>query len=548
MILSLVIAVILAPLESTQVTSAAPDGTIHVAVHAAGTSAPIAGAKVTARQMPDLSSAPANRQSGLFTGSATTDEAGNAVFEHLPMGSYSVQAEREGFIAPSLALGLSVRSPRDSAAAVLTPRDPSEKVSIILARSASISGHLRDQDGRPVPNARVSAYSVRYHGGRAFLFPGPDTQSDSAGAYRLQPLGPGEFYVSIGGPRDFPVFYPGVLDIAAATPIRLRNDAEVSGTDFIVASVRTFKVSGTVVNVPIRTLRNGQKDESISAFTVVPADEATDTPPAFVMNTLKGGNGEFEIKLPPGSWDVFATAPNSAPRGATISGRTRVVVVDGDVSGVIIPLISAAVKGRVTMPATANVRFSSRISLVPRENLLAPIASQVIDSNGTFSFEGLLPGKYSIEIAPIPTGYYLADLRIGYTSIYDDGIINAGADALEPIEVLLQQGGGTIQGILEDDNVEPTGEYIAPRMLLVPAWPRRQNPLLYQTSTLIGAPGAFSFRNVPPGEYKVFAWKRFPLGAEQNPTFIGRYEQYGVTVTVLPGERSPVTVRLTPED
>jgi hypothetical protein len=548
MILLLVVAVVLAPLQATQVASATRDGEIHVTVRAAGTSAPIAGAKVTARQMPDPSPAPANRQSRPFTAAATTDEAGNAVFDHLPMGTYSIRAERDGYIAPSLALGLSTPSPRDSAAAVLTPRDPSENVSIILARSASISGHLRDQDGHPVANAPVAAYSVRYHSGRPWLSPGPNTQSDSAGAYRLQPLGPGEFYVSIGGAKDFPVFYPGVLDIAAAAPIRLRNDEEVTGTDFIVAAVRTFKVSGTAVNVPIRTLRNGQKDGSIPGFNVVPADEATDTPATYVTNTVKDGNGEFEITLPPGSWDLFATAPNSDPRGASMSGRTRVVVVDGHVSGVIVPLISTAVSGHVTMPATSNARFSSRISLVPRENLLAPVASSVLSSNGTFSFEGMLPGKYSIEIASIPVGYYVADLRIGYTSIYDDGIINIGADALEPIEVVLQQGGGTIQGILEDDNVEPTGQYIAPRMLLVPAWPRRQNPLLYQTSTLIGAPGAFSFRNVPPGDYKVFAWKRFALGAEQNSTFISHYEQYGVTVTVLPGERSPVTVRLTPED
>jgi hypothetical protein len=376
MILSLVVAVILAPLESTQVASAAQDGAIHVAVHAAGTSAPIAGANVTARQMPDRSSAPANRQSGLFTGSATTDEAGNAVFEHLPMGTYSVQAERDGYIAPSLALGLSVPTPRDSTMAVLTPRDPSEDVSIILARSASISGHLRDQDGSPVANARVAAYSVRYHSGRPWLGPGPNTQSNSSGAYRLQPLGPGEFYVSIGGPKDFPVFYPGVLDIAAAAPIRLRNDEEVTGTDFTVATVRTFKVSGTVVNVPIRTLRNGQKDGSIPGFNVVPADEATDTPATYVTNTVKDGNGQFEITLPPGSWDVFTTVPNSDPRGASMSGRTR--VVDGDVSGVIMPLLSTAVKGHVTMPATANARFSSRISLVPRENLLAPDASHVL--------------------------------------------------------------------------------------------------------------------------------------------------------------------------
>jgi len=64
MLLLLIGALVLAPLPSTQVASAAQDGAIQVAVRAARTSAPIAGAKVTARQMPDLSSATANRQSG----------------------------------------------------------------------------------------------------------------------------------------------------------------------------------------------------------------------------------------------------------------------------------------------------------------------------------------------------------------------------------------------------------------------------------------------------------------------------------------------------
>jgi hypothetical protein len=412
-------------------------------------------------------------------------------------------------------------------------------------RSASISGYLRDPDGRPVANARVTAYSVAYAYGRRILRPGSSAQSNAEGAYRVPSLGPGEFYVSTGRSGDFPVFYPGVLDIGTATVIRLRNDVEATGTDFTVIKPQTFKVSGTVLNVPIRTLRNGQKDGSISGFTVMRADEPTETAAASVANKVKGGNGEFEITLPQGSWDLFATAPSP------LAGRARVTVVDGDVSGVIIPLISTEVKGHVTMPAVSHTRFpgsAPRISLVPRENIPAPAASQVLDSNGTFQFEGLIPGKYSLEISPLPMGCYLSDLRVGYTRIYDRGIINVGADALEPVEVEFQQGGGTVQGTLEDDNVEPAGEYISPRMLLVPVGPLRQNLMLYQTSTLIGAPGGFSFRNVPPGDYKVFAWKRFPIGAEQNSTFIERYEQYGVPVTILPGERSPVTVRLIPEE
>ena len=545
MLLLLIAVFGLAPLQSTQADTAPKDGAIHVAVRARGTSAPIAGAKVTVHQMPNVLSAPTNRQS-LFTGTATTDDAGNAVLEHLPLGQYSVLAERDGYIVPSLALGLATPAARDSGVAVLTARDPTEEISITLVRSASISGRLRDQDGRPVANARVTAYIVAYRNGRRFLRDGPNTktQSQANGTYNLQSLGPGEFFVGVEGPRGFPLFYPGVLDIATAAVVRLRNDEEATGIDVTVTKPQTFKVSGTVLNVPIRTLRNGQKDGSIAGFSVVRADEPTDTPPVYVTNAVRGGNGEFEITLPQGTWDVFATVP----AGSMVAGRTRLVVVDGDVSGVIISLTSTEVKGHVTMPATANARFPLRISLVSRENIPGPAASQTLDSTGAFRFDGMMPGRYSLEIAPLPMGYYLAGLRVGYASIYDNDIINVGADALEPVELVLQEGGGTIQGILEDDNMEPTGEYIPPRMLLVPVFQFRQNLMLYQTSTLIGAPGAFSFRNVPPGDYKVFAWKRFPIGAEQNSTFIERYEQYGVAVTVLQGERSPVTVRLTPED
>ena len=92
MLLLLIGALVLAPLLSTQVAPAAQDGAIHVAVRAAGTSAPIAGAKVTARQMPDPSSAPANRKSGLFTGSATTDEAARSLMRRLQPIAFAIMA------------------------------------------------------------------------------------------------------------------------------------------------------------------------------------------------------------------------------------------------------------------------------------------------------------------------------------------------------------------------------------------------------------------------------------------------------------------------
>jgi hypothetical protein len=56
-----------------------------------------------------------------------------------------------------------------------------------------------------------------------------------------------------------------------------------------------------------------------------------------------------------------------------------------------------------------------------------------------------------------------------------------------------------------------------------------------------GAPS--SFVDVAPGDYKVFAFTRFPGGgAEQNAAFLSKYERLGVPVRVIAGQTSSVEV------
>ena len=72
--------------------------------------------------------------------------------------------------------------------------------------------------------------------------------------------------------------------------------------------------------------------------------------------------------------------------------------------------------------------------------------------------------------------------------------------------------------------------------------------MLYKTTTLIGGPGEFTFRDVAPGNYKVIAWKRPPLGdPSKNAEFVTRYESRGASVSVRPGETTSVQVQLIPE-
>jgi hypothetical protein len=44
------------------------------------------------------------------------------------------------------------------------------------------------------------------------------------------------------------------------------------------------------------------------------------------------------------------------------------------------------------------------------------------------------------------------------------------------------------------------------------------------------AKGEFKIINVPPGEYKMFAWEDVPAGAPQNPEFRKPFEKKGVGV------------------
>jgi hypothetical protein len=70
--------------------------------------------------------------------------------------------------------------------------------------------------------------------------------------------------------------------------------------------------------------------------------------------------------------------------------------------------------------------------------------------------------------------------------------------------------------------------------------------MLYK-SAAVGSVPTFTFSNVPPGEYKVFAFEtRPPGGAEQNAEFMEPYQDRGVLVNVIDGETATVDVRWIP--
>jgi hypothetical protein len=72
---------------------------------------------------------------------------------------------------------------------------------------------------------------------------------------------------------------------------------------------------------------------------------------------------------------------------------------------------------------------------------------------------------------------------------------------------------------------------------LIPEGIRRENLLLYKRASLTD--GRFAMTDLPPGNYKLYAWEDLPTGADENAEFMGQYEQRGRTVVVRAGMAAP---------
>jgi hypothetical protein len=283
-------------------------------------------------------------------------------------------------------------------------------------------------------------------------------------------------------------------------------------------------------------------------------------------NRIANSAREFEISgVPPGSWEMFAIVPlehTGADPAQVVSRpnatrRAHIDVRDRDVEGVVIVIGSATVAGRVVLKdaaggASVNLR-GVRLALIAEDNMPPPLLrgasmNQTPEDNGLFLFPYLPPGDYSISVTPQFSGWYVSDVRQGPRSIFDQGRLTVGVAPVEPLEVELSPGGGTIKGILDESTTPARGDLTEPLIALVPQSQfQRGNLTLYKTTTLIGGPGEFTFSNVAPGNYKVIAWKRAPFGdPSRNAEFVARYESRGASVSVRAGETTSVKVQLIP--
>lgn len=106
---------------------------------------------------------------------------------------------------------------------------------ILALQGGTVTGVLRDAEGKPVPGVRMGAVAR------------PDTledavsgavmaglaETDEQGRYTLENVPPGRYYIAAGR-LDLQTFFPGTQTMAEATAVTIVAGATLSGMDFVL--------------------------------------------------------------------------------------------------------------------------------------------------------------------------------------------------------------------------------------------------------------------------------------------------------------------------
>ena len=503
-----------------------------------------------------------------------TDNRGRFQFDRIPPGRYRIQADPTGYLSYGVGDG------HAAAVEVVASRTPGD-VTLVLTPFGTISGTIRDPQGQLLPSTRVQLTTIWHINGRSVLQMIGDRLTDDRGRYRMSDVKPGVYFVRVEPPSPSisrPVtsegwmhtYFPAATDPESATAIAVMPGADLQH-DITIQTARTYSVSGTVDNQLPEAERSSPAG-STPSFYLARAAAAVDEPPRHLENVRRQYGlqpapqlaNAFEVRgIAPGTYDLFAVINSTVPASGIdyYVNRTRITVTDRDLTDVrIVARRGQDVRVREISRARASSQpplslrdktprlvtpqeLSSRLmSLTPREPIptfSARYRRAGRDDTGIFTIQNVTEGSYDVQLDvhyPVPPDEYLADIRQDGKSVFASGIVvTQQPSAL--IEVIFDSDGGTVAGTVRRRDRPPAGDVVVGLMPREP-WRRR----VHEKRATLDAAGAFSFTNVPPGDYVVYASTTGVVWDIGSDSLVSELARHGRPITV--GRGAAVKVAL----
>jgi protocatechuate 3,4-dioxygenase beta subunit len=517
------------------------------------------------------------KEGGNYT--ASTDADGHFHIDDVEPGRYRIFLERSGFIA------VNDRGQKaDMNVFTIRAGQALENVFFRMLPMAVISGRITDEDGDPMPDARVIAQMKKP--GRIKHESVATAATNDLGEYRLSGLFPGQYLIVATPPPDFrdyekteksaqpasstdtqsvqgsaqgsappsgpqpetrylTTYYPGTFDAAQASVLAVKAGDDMP-VNLTLVPARTYRVRGMVTGVPTR------QKPSVELIS-----KAGDSYRANASEI--GPDGQFEVRgVAPGSYLLIAKADSPSQ---SLSARQDINVVSGDIEGVkLTPQPSFTLSGHLRIEGVRSESNAIREPVQYAVNLRPAALAEdsgvyvsqdffginaSVDRLGNFEWKDVTPGNYIVQVfgGDGRNGFFLKSVQMGGRDVAT-GFMASGPSF---VDLVVGYAGGTIEGTVTEREGEnyAGGEHPAPNAT-VEAAPEEKYRML-PDHFAIGATdqnGRFTIQGLAPGNYLLYAWQNVDESVYRDPDFLKSQEANGFAVKVEENSHQQVELKV----
>ena len=366
-----------------------------------------------------------------------------------------------------------------------------------------------------------------------------------------------------------PVYYPGTTSLANAMSVMVGPTEEKGGVDFQYQIVSVARIDGVVttsantqlgqnVQITLTSAGNaggfnqGARADAQGAFTLqnVPPGQYTLTARA----TINNGGGRA---TPPGNRGELAPGRGGRlggpllPQDAMRLWASTDVTVDGrNVSNIVLTLQPGVqITGRVQFEGTTLQPPSDltrlRVNMQPVSTpgmsgeMLSSAAGRV-EADGRFTIPSVVPGRYRLSAGGAGQEWSLG------SSMLD------GQDSLDfPVEIKSAVNGAVVTftdrraeltGTITNDRSEPVADYT---LIVYPSDARFRTPQSRRIQSVRPATdGRFTFRSLPPGDYRLAPVLDPEPGAWFDPAYLQQLDTGAIRISIGEGEKKEQNLRV----
>jgi protocatechuate 3,4-dioxygenase beta subunit len=482
-----------------------------------------------------------------------TDASGNFAMKGLEPGKYQIRVTRNGFVPATYG----ARGANRAGTTVTLNRAQSLKdINFRLTPHGVVSGQIVDEDGDPMAfvNVQLAQFQVRQARQQVNMVGGNATTND-LGEFRIFGVAPGKYYLQAnernsGGPFSpqdrsataqpeesyVPSYYPGVFDSANATPIAVAAGSEVTGINLTMRKTTTVHVKGVVSNIPAGSRQPVQ-------VLLLPRGRG-----------FPGGPRNFAAAK--GTFDIRGVTPGQYSLAAILNeeGQNYSAFLPVDVGSLNLENLNLSLSAGVDIPGKIRIEGDGpqsmatvNVNLLPRDESLVfgGAGSNGTKDDNTFVLKNVGAGVFRVNVFGLPDGFYVKSIKSGQIEVQVDGLdMTRGAPSL--LDILVSPHAGAISGTVQNPN---TGRPASGALVvLVPEEKERRGQQQFYRNTTTDQNGSYVVKNIPPGEYKAFAWEDIDPGAYTDPDFLKPFESKGEVLTITESDQKSVTLTMIPAD